>query len=83
MVFIDIYTFNGRQNEGQTNLLILWIFNEPFVPEVSVCQQAMWPCLNYKAWPAFEANRKNTGAITGKSKTSICIACLVSEVKYV
>ena len=31
MVFIDIYTFNGRQNEGQTNLLIL-IFNEPFVP---------------------------------------------------
>ena len=32
MVFIDIYSFNGRQNEGQTNFLILWIFNEPFVP---------------------------------------------------
>ena len=43
----------------------------------------MWPCLHYEAWPAFEANRKNTGAITGKSKTSICIACLVSDVKYV
>ena len=38
----------------------------------------MWPCLHYEAWPAFEANRKNTGAITGKSKTSICIACLES-----
>ena len=44
--FLDIYSFNGRQNEGQTS-------------------------------------RKNTGAITGKSKTSICIACLVSDVKYV
>ena len=35
----------------------LWIFNEPLVPWVSVCQQAMWPCLNYEAWLAFEANR--------------------------
>ena len=42
----------------------------------------MWPCLNYEAWPAFEANRINKGAITGKSKTSICIAFLVSEVEY-
>ena len=34
MVFIDIYSFNfnGRQNEGKTNFLTLWIFNEPFVP---------------------------------------------------
>ena len=32
MVFIDIYSFNGRQNEGQTNFQILCIFNEPFVP---------------------------------------------------